>query len=186
MFSRTLFPVVAVLACLAVGGAPALATDDPPQNPPQGQSPPGQAPGSGAPGTAPGTTPGSPGAPSAGGCADRTRPRTRVVTTSRLAVKKHLLRGTASDKGCAGSNVALVSVSIARKQGSHCQYLSKKAKLSRATTCKRPRWMSATGTKAWRVRLPRRLPRGSYQVLTRAVDSAGNVERAHARRLAIR
>jgi hypothetical protein len=99
-----------------------------------------------------------------------------------------MLRGTAVDRpscGKAGS-VALVSISIALKHGKHCRFLTRNAKLSRSSACKSPRWMSASGTKKWRLKLPRKLQHGSYQILTRAVDSAGNVERAHARRLAIR
>jgi len=99
-----------------------------------------------------------------------------------------MLRGTAVDPpscGKAGS-VALVSVSIALKHGQHCQFLTRTAKFSRSSACKSPRWLSATGTKQWRLTLPRKLRHGSYQILTRAVDSAGNVERAHARRLAVR
>jgi hypothetical protein len=157
---------------MCVGSAPAFATDDPPQAPP-------------ASGTAPAPDPGAT-APTPGACADTTRPTSRVLTSARTAVRSHTLRGTASDTGCTpGGSVALVSVSIALKQGNHCKYLTRQARLSRSSTCKTPRWISATGTKRWRLRLPAHMARGSYQILTRAVDSAGNVERAHARRLAI-
>jgi hypothetical protein len=77
-------------------------------------------------------------------------------------------------------------VSIALKQGSKCRFLMRTARLSRGGTCAEPRWLTATGLKRWRLEIPRRLPHGTYQILTRAVDSAGNVERAHARRLAVR
>jgi hypothetical protein len=97
------------------------------------------------------------------------------------------LRGTATDTGCTpGGSVALVSVSVALKHGKQCRYLVRGTRLSRSGTCKTPRFVSAKGTSNWQLKLPRRLPHGTYQVLTRAVDSAGNVERAHARRLAIR
>ena len=166
-------PVVAVLACLSVAGPPAFATDDPPQPPP----PPTD--------TSPATD--SPAQATPPACVDTSRPRTRVMSSSRSAVRTHMLRGTATDTGCTpGGSVALVSVSIALKQGKQCKYLTRSARLSRSGTCKTPRFVSAKGTKNWQLKLPRRLPHGSYQILTRAVDSAGNVERAHARRLAIR
>jgi hypothetical protein len=109
-----------------------------------------------------------------------------MQTSSRAAALRHLLRGTSSDQGCSGSKVALVSVSIALKQGKQCRFITHSARLTRKGACKRPRWLSAKGTGHWSLRLPKRMPAGRYQVLTRAVDSAGNVERAHARRLAIR
>ena len=168
-------PVVAVLACLSVAGPPAFATDDPPQPPP----PPAD--------TTPATddSPADQATPPA--CVDTSRPRTRVMTSSRSAARTHMLRGTATDTGCTpGGSVALVSVSIALKQGKQCKYLTRSARFSRSSTCKTPRFLSAKGTKNWQLKLPRRLPHGSYQILTRAVDSAGNVEGAHARRLAIR
>jgi hypothetical protein len=175
--TKRYIPVLAVLACLSVAGGPAFATDDPPQSPPATDTTPTTA--------APDTTPASPGTTPAA-CVDTTRPRSRVLTSSRAAVRSHALRGTAVDAGCKGGSVALVTVSIALKHGKHCQYLTRSARLGRSSTCKSPRWLSATGTKHWRLSLPRHMQNGSYQILTRAVDSAGNVERAHARRLAIR
>jgi hypothetical protein len=176
-----LVPVLAALASLSIATA-ALATDDPPGSapPPTASTP---TPGAPAGSTAPGTT--APGSPNASGCTDTTRPSSRVVTTSGQAKKTHKVSGTASDRGCTGSKVAHVSVSVARKSGSRCQFVSG-ARLSRATSCKSPRWLNAAGSSKWSLRLPKSMPRGTYQVLTRAVDSAGNVERAHARRLAIR
>jgi hypothetical protein len=176
--SKRYLPVAAVLACLSLASATAFATDDPPQSPPAGPPPAATQPTSAAP-TAPAPTPTA--------CVDTTRPRTTVVTSSRNAQRLHVLRGTAADKGCSSSSVALVSVSVALKHGTRCRYLARSARFSRkGTTCKKPRWLSAHGTATWSLRLPKRLAHGSYQVLTRAVDSAGNVERAHARRLAIR
>src|SRR4051812_12432277 len=101
-----------VLACLATASAPALATDEPPpSSPPAGQpqtSPPQDV---------------TPAIEGPSGCADVTRPRSRMQTSSRAAALRHMLRGTASDKGCSGSKVALVSVSIALKQGKHCRFV---------------------------------------------------------------
>lgn len=168
-----------MLACLSIAGTPALATDDPPQSPPAATSPAQPAPADTAPAA------GAPAVQGPAPCADRTAPRSRAVTSSRTATRTHVLRGTAFDTGCTGSSVGRVSVSVALKKGQRCRFLTRQGRLSRSSSCTRARWLSATGTKSWRLRLPRRLPHGSYQILTRAVDSAGNVERAHARRLAV-
>lgn len=167
--SKRFLPTAALVGCLALASTPAFATDEPP----------------------PTTTPAQPAqpAPTPGpaACMDTTRPTTRVLTSARSAVKQHVLRGTAKDRGCPTSFVAAVSVSVEFKQGKQCQFLGRGARISRKrTSCTRPHWLSAHGTATWSLRLPKRLRAGSYQVLTRAVDSAGNVERAHARRLAIR
>jgi len=170
--TKRYIPVLAVLACLSVASGPAFATDDPPPSSPPAATPPAN----GAPTVLPG--------PAA--CVDTKRPTSRVLISARGAERRHMLRGIATDAGCQANSVALVSVSIALKHGNKCQYLTRKLKLSRAGTCKRPHWLTAVGTKTWRLSLPSKLKAGSYQILTRAVDSAGNVERAHARRLAVR
>jgi hypothetical protein len=161
-------PVAALAACLLSASAPAFATDDPPP-----ASPP------------PATAPAPAAAPTAPGCTDLTRPRSRVATTSRVASRRHMVRGTALDGGCSGSSVALVTAAVELRHAKKCQFLKSNGKLSKPGSCSRPSWLAATGTKQWSLRLPKTLKRGSYQILTRAVDAAGNVERAHARRLAI-
>jgi hypothetical protein len=164
--------IAAALACLAFAGPPALATDEPPPSIP--------------PATAPAAGP-APTASPAPGCVDTTRPTTRVKTASRTASKRHVLQGTATDKGCGTSYVARVQVSISHRQGKRCQFLTGAARLSRkSSSCSKPHWVTAAGTATWSLRIPKQLPTGSYEVSTRAVDSAGNVERAHARRLALR
>jgi hypothetical protein len=197
--TKRYIPVLAVLACLSVAGGPAFATDDPPPDPTTDTTPadttPTDAPATDttpasddpAPSPASDTPAGTPAPAGPAGCVDTKRPRTRVTTTSTAAVRKHMLRGVAVDTGCTkGGSLAAVSVSISLKRGTKCLYVTHSAVSRRTSSCKTRHWMSATGTKSWRVRLPRLLPHGTYQVSTRAVDAAGNVERAHARRLAIR
>jgi hypothetical protein len=164
--TKRYIPIAAVL-CLAFAGTPAFATDDPPP-----ASPP----------TATAPAPAAPGAP---GCTDLRRPRTRVSTSSAVASRRHILRGSASDSGCTGSSVALVTVAVELRHGKKCQFLKTNGRLGKQGSCSRTGWLAAKGTKNWSLRLPKRLRKGSYQILTRAVDAAGNVERAHARRLAI-
>jgi hypothetical protein len=198
--STRLIAVIAALACLSIVSAQAFATDDPPASPPAGTT--------GTTGAKTGTPPSGTTTPTAGtpaaGCKDVTKPKSRLGST-KTAAKTHKLTGTVSDSGACGTSATAaprVSVAISRKSGAKCQFLSSRSKLSRATSCKKPRWINATSVKAkakakakttatsakttWTVRLPRKLPRGKYSILTRAVDSAGNVERAHTRRLAVR
>jgi hypothetical protein len=190
--TKRYIPILAVLACLSVSGGTAFATDEPPPSSPPADTTTDPATD---PSTDPVTDPSADPAtddpttdpsasPTAPACA--AAPRSRVVTKSRTAVKKHMLRGTAAVAGCKADTVAKVSVSIALKHGKKCQYLTRKARLSRASTCKKPRFISATGTSSWHIRLPKHMRAGTYQILTRSVDAAGNVERAHARRLAVR
>jgi hypothetical protein len=157
-------PIAAVVASLACAGT-AFATDEPPP----AAAP---APQASAPATA---------------CVDVTRPTTRLLSTSRSAESKHVLRGTAGDKGCDTGYVARVQVSLSLKHGKKCEFLTSKARISsKKSRCSSPHWVNAHGTATWSLRIPKKLQHGTYNVLTRAVDSAGNVERAHARRLAIR
>lgn len=185
--TKRYLPILAIAVSMLAAGTPALATDEPPPStdPPAPVQPADPDPGTSDPGTTD-QTPDDPSAaqPSAP-CVDVARPQTRLQTSSRSFAQKHTLRGTAADKGCANSFVARVQVAISLKHGKKCQFVTSAARLGRASSCSKPRWLSAKGTASWSLRLSKRLKHGSYQVLTRAVDSAGNVERAHARRLAI-
>jgi len=166
MTHRILRVLSSALVVGAVAATPALATDDPPPAlqpaPPLGAL-----------------------APVLGKCSDSTRPTSSVgAKAARNALKSHVLRGTSRDVGC---GVAMVTLSFARQNGHLCRFLMPKRKLSRPTRCS-GHWLVATGTKHWRLELPKRLAHGSYVVRTRAIDFAGNVEgrQAHARRLRVR
>src|SRR5207244_13021062 len=89
-----------------------------------------------------------------------------------------IVRGTASDRGCgvAGrGTVARVTISVSRKRGASCQYLSSKGRLGRAKSCASLTWLAARGTSQWAFRLPKHLGRGTFVVRAQAIDSAGNV-----------
>jgi hypothetical protein len=175
--SKRYVPTALTLACLAFAGAPAFATDEPPPAIPPATTP--TAPPVVAP-TAPGST-----GPAA--CVDTTRPATHLKSTSRSTSKNHVLRGTAADKGCSTSFVARIQVSLSHRVGKKCKFLTRTSRLTRkSSSCAKPHWLGASGTATWSLRIPKRLPHGTYEVSTRAVDSAGNVERTHARRLALR
>jgi hypothetical protein len=117
-------------------------------------------------------------------CKDNTRPKSAFTKKDALkATRTGTLRGTASDRGC---GVALVTISVAHRQGKHCRFLTTTGRLGKARTCLGDRWLTAAGTKHWRVGLDR-LKRGTYRVRVRAIDFAGNVQQLpHARRLKLR
>jgi len=124
-------------------------------------------------GTAPGAAPG-------GGCRDTVAPTSRPRSARRLRGRRLTLQGTARDKGC-GSAAAprRVSVSVARKTAAGCRFLARSGRLGALRPCTRTggTYLPARGTTRWTFTTRRALPRGRYQVWTRATDAAGNVER---------
>src|SRR3954454_5487179 len=121
-----------------------------------------------------------------GACQDQVAPTSKYTSrAARRAKRTRLLRGTARDVGC---GLDRVEISVARKVGRKCRYLAGRSKLSRrSTSCGRPtRWLKVKGTTHWAFRFPKRLPKGSYVVRTRATDFAGNVEHLRSRRLGLR
>lgn len=128
-------------------------------------------------------------------CADARRPRSVLSRKrSRLRANRILLRGTASDRGCAGSTTARkragevtkVSVAVARKAGTRCRFLSARGRFGAARSCAKPVYLRAKGTRSWRLELKGRFPAGSYRVTVRARDAAGNRERARTTTLRLR
>lgn len=130
--------------------------------------------------------------PSGVRCQDRTAPRVRA--RARAARRRLVVRGRAADRGCAGGaggtvsvagRVERVLVSVARVRGGRCAFAGRGGRLARPRSCRRPRYLTARGTSAFRLRLGR-LARGSYRVRVLAVDGRGNRSRATARRVRIR
>jgi hypothetical protein len=72
-----------------------------------------------------------------------------------------------------------VQVAVTRK-GARCKALTRGGKLKRRA-CGRPRWLAATGTSTWKLKLQRRLPPGRYVIRSRAIAPDGSVERTPAR-----
>jgi hypothetical protein len=121
-----------------------------------------------------------------GACQDQVAPTSKYTSrAARRAKRTRLLRGTARDVGC---GLDRVEISVARKVGRKCRYLAGRSKLSRrSTSCGRPtRWLKVKGTTHWAFRFPKRLPKGSYVVRTRATDFAGNVEHLRSHRIGFR
>jgi hypothetical protein len=122
-------------------------------------------------------------------CADATRPRSVLSRTrSRLRADRILLRGTASDRGCSAAAttrkrpgaVSKVSVAVARVTGTRCRFVSARGRLGTPRACSKPVYVSAKGTKRWRLQLKGSFPAGTYRIAMRARDGAGNRERAKA------
>jgi hypothetical protein len=116
-------------------------------------------------------------------CTDNTRPHSAIsAKEAKTASHSRVLRGTARDKGC---GVALVTIAISKKHGKLCQFLTTSGRLGHARKCTPTQWLTAPGTKNWKVGLDR-LGRGRYEVRIRAIDLAGNIERSHGRTLDLR
>jgi hypothetical protein len=160
------------LSLLAVTAGTAYATDEPPTFQP----------GALAPGAGPvSIVPLQPAPPVAAvkgaltACKDASRPTSGFgAASARRAVKTRVLSGRATDSGC---GVAMVTVSIARKSGKRCQYLTSARRLTRPGRCTGGHWLMASGRTTWRVTIPRSLPKGTYIVRTRAFDFAGNAQK---------
>jgi hypothetical protein len=165
--------LVLAAATMSLAAAPAMATDEVPAPP----APPAPAAGVTAP-------------PATGGlCTDNSRPSARIRTSSAGASRKLVVRGTASDRGCGAAgkgSVARVTISVQRKRGKRCQFMSSRGNLGKTKSCARPTFLSAHGTGNWSFGLPKRLPHGSYTVHVRALDSAGNIGSQRTLRVRIR
>jgi hypothetical protein len=108
------------------------------------------------------------------GCAD---PRSRISTPRNHGrYRSRQLFGSVTGTA-AGDTVGVkeVRVAVARKAGGRCRWLTSKGKLSGATSCAKPRFMTAKGRDRWSLRVKVR-GRGSWRVLSRAVQNGGPVE----------
>jgi len=86
-------------------------------------------------------------------------------------------RGTARDRGCA--RLARVTVTVrTRMKHRRCRYLGPDGRLGKRARCRRGPRLLAHGTAHWRLSVRAKLPPGRYVLVARAVDSAGNEEKA--------
>ena len=133
-------------------------------------------PGQGTPGN-PHTGPPLAGDDSHSGCADTVAPHSAIARRdTKLSFDRVAVRGTASDAGCR-HRLAAVLVSVARIADGHCRFLQPNGTLSAARRCSTPVLLRAAGTGRWRLELRAELESGSYRIVSRAVDRAGNRER---------
>lgn len=113
-------------------------------------------------------------------CKDRTPPVTKLSKKSHFSRRGIALKGTASDKGCGPrgrGKVARVTLAISHRVGHKCQWLGKKGKFGKTTSCKKKTYVTAKGTSKWTFRLKRKLKKGTYAVVPRSIDSVGNQEK---------
>jgi hypothetical protein len=113
------------------------------------------------------------------GCkADKLAPRSSISRRALHAAGRHFsVRGHSRDRGCARLRRVYVAIS---KRASHgkCRFLTRNARLSHRRSCKRPHQIRAKGTRGWSLRIARKLPRGRYKLVVRALDRKGNREGA--------
>jgi hypothetical protein len=95
-------------------------------------------------------------------------------------------QSSSAARAARAGKVARVMVAVKRVNGSKCQNMAASGRLGAAGSCNASHWMRAKGTTAWHVDIPKRLPKGDYQLQRSAVDAAGNHERQHTMRLSIR
>ena len=111
---------------------------------------------------------------------DRTPPIVSVALR-RADLRRGRLNGMVSDT----SRVKVVNIALRARTKSRgrCRWWSSRSRgLRPASSCARPRWLTATllpvradhRTRSWTVNLRRRLPRGRYVLLVHAIDGAGN------------
>jgi hypothetical protein len=99
-------------------------------------------------------------------------------TVSLHLKRRRLLTGTVRD----ADGVESLAVAVGRPTGNRsCRWWSKKTGrlATKPRRCARPRWLTASlsgegETRAWKVRLGGRLPRGRYRFVVLAVDALGN------------
>jgi hypothetical protein len=117
------------------------------------------------------TTPGST-------CGDRIAPTSSISRrTYRLQRGSIVLTGRASDRGCA-ARVAKVRVAIAREASRRrCRFLQPNGRFAAPRSCHRTSYLTAFGTRRWRLGVRLTVPRGRYKFWSRAIDAAGNIER---------
>jgi hypothetical protein len=106
-------------------------------------------------------------------------PTSRLAKASVLTRKGLRLRGTANGLRCP---VAKVRVAVGRKIGKRCRYLQPDGRFGKTVRCTKTSYLTTKGTKRWSITKRVRLPKGSYLVWSRAIDTAGNIERKANRR----
>jgi hypothetical protein len=90
--------------------------------------------------------------------------------------------GTAGDPD---GDLLMVRVGLVRVGGGKCQTLQRsgwlKASKSARGKCLPAAFLTASGTKAWKLKLRRRLPAGKYLLYVQAVDAAGHAQMTFAK-----
>ena len=121
-------------------------------------------------------------------CKDLEPPRSRVARRKRLSPRRIVVRGRARDTACGlpgNRSLARIEVAISRRARRGCRHLTARGRLGRRRPCRARRYLRAriVGGRATRryvrfvFRRRVRVPAGRYRIVSRATDTAGNVQR---------
>ena len=94
------------------------------------------------------------------------------VSSPKKSVKSSKFKsisGTAADD----TAVSKVEVAVLSGKGSSCKSLTSKGSFAKAN-CANPKFLAAKGTSKWSLKLKKKIKKGSYVVLVKATDDAGN------------
>jgi hypothetical protein len=124
-------------------------------------------------------------------CADRIAPSSRFERRRSHVTRRGLrVRGRSRDRGCSASATAAgrkgrvrrIRVSVARAlRDGRCRFLSRRLHFGRPRSCARTPYISAHGTRRWRLTRKVHLRPGRYKLWVRGIDASGNVERKNHR-----
>ena len=125
-----------------------------------------------------------------GACKDRTAPKTTLKSKNVENSSEGLgISGRSSDAGCGKAHSATakghlrrVYVSVAKVKGKDCSFMNSKGKFTPKRNCRRPILLAAKGTSKWSFRIHVHLKRGTYRIVARGVDQAGNKEKPNRKR----
>ena len=110
------------------------------------------------------------------GCAAR-GPLAAIASVKRVNGRHVTLHGTASTAPCLGGSVKLVEVTLYKHVGhGTCRELTGSGRLTKPLSCGGAFALVARGTTKWTLSFANRVPKGSYKVFARAVDSAGRAQ----------
>ena len=115
------------------------------------------------------------------GCVDKVPPTSSIARRRmRLPRRSIVISGRAADRGC--GQVTKVRVAIAREaRGRQCRFLEPSGRFGAPRSCHRTSYLTAFGTNRWRLGVRLNVQRGKYKFWSRAIDSAGNIERKNRR-----
>ena len=124
-----------------------------------------------------------------GACKDKTPPKSTLKQSGVKNGSKGLtVSGTSRDTGCGKAHSATakghlkrVDVSIAKVKGKDCSFMNSKGQFTAKRNCRRPILLAARGTSKWKFSNKVRLKRGTYRIIARGVDQAGNKEKPSAK-----
>ncbi len=121
-----------------------------------------------------------------GGCTDRIAPHAVASGSHKRRGRTLRLRGRASDKGCGAKGrgrVVRVTITVLRHTSKRrCVFVAPSGHLGSARACRSPIQLLAKGAAHWRFSKKLHVKRGTYTVLVRAFDAAGNGQRTKRRR----